>query len=246
MDMLTNEVLSRSQQRRLAVQRGEDLPTSTSATFSLGLGDGVELCSSPAGEWISLAGLGLVHVSRLARQADMQVPPTPGTYGRSSPALFASAALQWSLESRLRARLDVNGSPEYLLTWKQWDMPQREPICALRASARRTSVNDFTGWPTPDTMSGPHGPRGVSTNPAHQSSRGLEAVAGWATPKANDSTGAQISPKMQGGMALKSQALLTAVTEKPGALNPEFVCWLMGFPPEWDACAVTAMPSSRK
>jgi hypothetical protein len=35
-------------------------------------------------------------------------------------------------------------------------------------------------------------------------------------------------------------------TEKRGALNPEFVCWLMGFPPEWDACAPTAMPSSRK
>lgn len=35
-------------------------------------------------------------------------------------------------------------------------------------------------------------------------------------------------------------------TEKPGALNPEFVCWLMGFPPEWDACAPMATPSSRK
>lgn len=38
----------------------------------------------------------------------------------------------------------------------------------------------------------------------------------------------------------------SATTEKPGALNPQFVCWLMGFPPEWDACAPTAMPSSRK
>jgi hypothetical protein len=38
----------------------------------------------------------------------------------------------------------------------------------------------------------------------------------------------------------------SATTEKPGALDPAFVCWLMGFPPEWDACAPTAMPSSRK
>jgi hypothetical protein len=35
-------------------------------------------------------------------------------------------------------------------------------------------------------------------------------------------------------------------TEKPGALNPAFVCWLMGYPPAWDACAPTATRSSRK
>lgn len=38
----------------------------------------------------------------------------------------------------------------------------------------------------------------------------------------------------------------SATTEKPGALNPQFVCWLMGFPPEWDACAPTETQSSRK
>ena len=28
-----------------------------------------------------------------------------------------------------------------------------------------------------------------------------------------------------------------------GALNPEFVCWLMGFPPEWLNFAPSATPS---
>ena len=50
----------------------------------------------------------------------------------------------------MRARLDVNGSPEYELTWKHWDTESDAPICALRASARRISDKDFTGWPTTD------------------------------------------------------------------------------------------------
>lgn len=49
----------------------------------------------------------------------------------------------------VRARLDVHGSPEYVLTWKSWGMPVGPPICALRASQRRTSGKGFTGWPTP-------------------------------------------------------------------------------------------------
>lgn len=74
---------------------------------------------------------------------------TSGTYGPLFDGLSKSAALQSSLESRLRARLDVHGSPEYVLTWKSWGMPVGPPICALRASQRRTSGKGFTGWPTP-------------------------------------------------------------------------------------------------
>ena len=38
----------------------------------------------------------------------------------------------------------------------------------------------------------------------------------------------------------------SAQTEKRGALNPEFVFWLMGCPAEWVSCALAAMQSFRK
>jgi hypothetical protein len=36
----------------------------------------------------------------------------------------------------------------------------------------------------------------------------------------------------------------SAPTARRGALNPEFVCWLMGFPAEWVCCGVLAMRST--
>jgi hypothetical protein len=87
-----------------------------------------------------------------------------------------------------------------------------------------------------------------------------QVVAMWATPMAHearlgyqrrvgDTKGTQKSLTTEATDALGFGENVTgsrAQTEKRGALNPEFVCWLMGFPREWDACAPTAMPSSRK
>lgn len=111
--------------------------------------DGRSPSSSPAGPTSGRCGPAPVPVSRSARQGNAAAGMTTGIYGRNSGASSPSAALQRCLESRLSVLLGVNGSPEYDLIWKRWDMPVGPPICRLRASARRTSDSGFGGWPSP-------------------------------------------------------------------------------------------------
>lgn len=241
---------------------------------------------------ISPSGPALAPANRSPSPASEKAKATSDTCGQNSHASSTSAALQLSLENRLRARMAAFGSPEYALTWKQWPMPSGPPICALRASARRTSVNGSTGWPTPQHR---EGGGGEYADPAKALARmqsghqvNLQDVAravGWATP-----TGGKVMPSMSGqhedgrkvNVSLKGQigvvagwatprALSFMDSHQPGmngamkqwldngaihgspapmakgvALNPAFPCWLMGFPQEWQNCAASETPSSRK
>ena len=176
--------------------------------------------------------------------------------GLSSCALSQSATLQQSLENRLRARLDVNGSPEYALTWKRWAMLSGPPICALRARARPTSDNGFFGWPTPNAM--PEGRGGLQTSPEKALQRRQQGhmlnlddaatLAGWATPTTRDhKDGASTLENTPiNGLLGRQVSLLSVSTEKRAALNPRFSLWLMGFPTAWARCAERVTRSSRK
>ena len=160
------------------------------ATSSQGSAAGATRCGLPVGPTTAPSGRDLALASLSARQAEERGLLTSGTSGRTGTISSASADLQSSLESRLRARTASGGSTLYALTWKDRATPSRRLICALRASAPRTSDSGcgLSGWPTPNATN-----NGAGEEPMAKVHRGLNPglnpadaarLAGWPTPMA--------------------------------------------------------------
>jgi hypothetical protein len=161
-----------------------------SAISSPGLAYGLAHFDKPDGLTIDLFGPVPVRANLSARQAKELGLMTSGTFGPHFSTSLASAALQSSLESKLRARMQSLGSTLYKLTWKAWDTGSGRRRSRLRASAHRTSEIASTGWPTPTTRDWKDGAECANV-PLNSLLGRVAWLAGWPTPTVGNSKGSQ-------------------------------------------------------
>ena len=171
---------------------------SPSATSSQGSASGPTPCDPQAGPMTVLFGQEAARASLSAAQVAEAGLMMSGTSGRTGITSSASASLQSSLESKLRAKTASVGSTLYQLTWKPRATPSGRLICALRASARRTSASvsssEQRGWPTPIVND--------VTGSTHCYGKNREILlklpgaakqTGWPTPTVGNADGSQMA-----------------------------------------------------
>jgi hypothetical protein len=120
--------------------------------------------------------------------------------------------------------------------------PPRKP------NGRLEDVVAAASWPTPTTRDHKSGLSSEAT--MESNARPLSEVATWATPQAFDANKCERSSeklaeaKTKGGCSNLREQVKEGIGAAPsvsgasstaskGALNPAFVCWLMGYPDGW-------------
>ncbi len=192
---------------RLKTLRQVTFPVLINATFSPGSACGPTPCAALGGLTVAEFGQLVAPANLSARQAKALGLLTSGIYGPTSTISRASCDLTQSLVNKLQAKTQALGSTLYTLTWKPWVTPSGRSRFRLRASVRRTSGTDFTGWPTPSAHEFAGNPE---ASIARKQALGIGntctilsqvlPLAGWVTTTTRDwkDSGTDITPRADG------------------------------------------------
>lgn len=222
------------QSQKSQLQIWKDLHNVTSSAELL---DGQEHCKLQ--EYHQTSDYGQVHhpANHLAKLVNKKGSLTQDTSHQHSCASSGSASLQSFLESRLRKRLKMGGSTIFMLKWRNMVTTSGLPYCHLVSSVRRTNASDYTSgllasWLTPTVTN--IGAR----SPAAMQKRLNQRLA---TGRKSLSPGNLLEQvKMYWGTGTVQDSIYAEMVSTE-TLNPQFPCWLMGFPQQWDVCGVSAM-----
>ena len=243
----------------------EDILNATSSQESEG---GALPYSLQGGQKIDLYGQEAARVNHTQQQENNKEIKMRETYGQNFSDSLNSSNLSSCLGSRLKTRLDMVGSIEYIQTWKEKRTPSGRLYLVHTVSERHTgdtdSIGEVSAWPkTPLAGDAEGGQMEIRTETSGKYKlRDWVVLAAWPTASSRDwkdSPGMKETAKNPNGTKrvrldqlprVAHQVFLHGITSNSSSvgmeklvgyrLNPYFSAWLMGFPKEWTEAGLRA------